>query len=72
MTHRDPKARAIDLNTATEEELASVPGLGPDRLRRLLAARPFDRWEEVRDLEGFGAEAVSALQGDGASLGDKT
>jgi len=72
MSAREDEAHPVDLNSATPEELATVGGLGPERVRRLVEARPLESWAQVRGLAGFGGEAVSALQSDGASLGDTT
>jgi predicted DNA-binding helix-hairpin-helix protein len=74
----------VDLNTASEQELASVGGLGPERARRIVERRPIRSWDDLTNIEGFGERLVSDLRnarasavqawsgGDGASgSGDK-
>ncbi|QSQ26594.1 helix-hairpin-helix domain-containing protein [Pyxidicoccus parkwayensis] len=58
--------RRLDLNTATEEELALLPGVGPSLARRLVEAREerggFTSWEVVDDVPGVGAARLRTLQ----------
>lgn len=63
-------AEGIALNTASEDELASYVGLGPERASRILAHRPYRSWDDVRRLEGMTDAIVDALQRAGAELGD--
>ena len=48
----------LDLNTATAEALAALPGIGPVRARRIVAYReengPFAYIEDVMDVYGIG------------------
>jgi DNA uptake protein ComE-like DNA-binding protein len=45
-------AEPIDVNRATEPELARVPGLGPALAARIVAARPFGDLDELRRVKG--------------------
>ncbi len=64
------KSRAhVDLNGATEEELGAMPALGPDRVRTLIAHRPFTSWEDLKPLPGFDGETIAALRKGGAHIG---
>jgi competence protein ComEA len=58
--------RRLDLNTATEDELALLPGVGPALARRLVEAREdgggFASWDAVDDVPGVGAAKLQTLQ----------
>jgi hypothetical protein len=60
----------VELNTAEAEVLAEELGLGPERARRIVAARPLRSWDELERIEGFTAQVVSALRASGAQLGE--
>jgi competence ComEA-like helix-hairpin-helix protein len=51
----------INLNTASPEELRLVPGVGPARIRNILAYRrnhPFRTIEELARIKGIGRKTV--------------
>ena len=56
----------LDLNAATAEELAAIPGLGRDVAAALVAERArlncFARWDEVDAVSGVGAARLATLQ----------
>ncbi len=37
----------LDLNTAPEADLAALPGVGPENASKIVAARPFDRKDQL-------------------------
>jgi DNA uptake protein ComE-like DNA-binding protein len=57
------------LNSADESELENVGGLGRERARRLVQARPFCSWEAIKKVDGFSDKLVEDLQNAGARLG---
>ncbi len=61
----------MDLNTASEEELDRVGGLGRERVRRLIKHRPFHSWEDLTRVEGFGETLVDDLRKAGAAWGSR-
>ena len=61
--------RIVDLNTASEEEIADLPMVGPDRARTLTRNRPFRSWDDVEQLDGFGKGMIDDLKSGGAQLG---
>ena len=44
----------IDLNTATEKELTTVPGIGHVMAARIIAARPFRSADDLKRVSGIG------------------
>ena len=68
--HRVEQDRvSCNLNTASEEELGALPALGPDHVRTLLDARPFQSWEDLKELAGFEGKTIAALKHGGAYIG---
>jgi competence protein ComEA len=56
--HADPEAQApLDLNSATADDLAGLPGLGPELAERIVAYRevngPFGSVDELADVSGM-------------------
>jgi hypothetical protein len=62
-------AKDVDLNSASEDELAEDVGLGPGRARRLVESRPFASWDDVRRVEGMTDVVVEELKSKGAVIG---
>jgi competence ComEA-like helix-hairpin-helix protein len=44
----------LDINTATEEELKMIPGVGPAMAARIIAARPFASADDLKKVIGIG------------------
>lgn len=51
----------LDLNAATQQELESLPGIGPVMARAIIARRPFRAAEELDDVKGIGGKRLAAL-----------
>jgi competence ComEA-like helix-hairpin-helix protein len=52
----------VNVNTATQEELESVPGIGATRAAQIIAGRPYGSVEELERLDGIGRAQVESLR----------
>ena len=61
-----PDPRPLDLNTATAEQIARLPGVGPGLARRIVEERQrrgrFDGPEGLRSVLGVGPRKLAALR----------
>jgi endonuclease YncB( thermonuclease family) len=52
----------IDINTATEKELTTVPGVGHVMAGRIIAARPFRSADDLRRVSGIGDKKYALIR----------
>jgi predicted DNA-binding helix-hairpin-helix protein len=65
-------AHGVDLNTANQQDLERVGGLGPDRARRIIQQRPFQSWDDLKKkVEGLSDTLVDDLKRAGATIGGR-
>jgi competence ComEA-like helix-hairpin-helix protein len=57
-----PELGHIDVNTATEKELRSVPGIGPVMAARIIAARPFRTADDLKKVSGIGDKKYAQIR----------
>ena len=57
-----PGLGRIDVNTATEKELRSVPGIGPVIAARIIAARPFRSADDLKKVSGIGDKNYARIR----------
>ena len=61
------QARVVTLNTATAEDLAHLPAIGPTRARAIVEDRrrrgPYARLEDLLRVPGIGAKTIERLRG---------
>jgi DNA uptake protein ComE-like DNA-binding protein len=65
-------AKNVDLNSASEQDLETVGGLGRERAARIVQSRPFKSWDDVKAIEGFSDKLVQDLKTSGATLGNNS
>jgi competence protein ComEA len=53
---------SIDINTATEKELTTVPGIGHVIAARIIAARPFRSANHLRKVSGIGDKKYAQMR----------
>ncbi|HLP97208.1 MAG TPA: helix-hairpin-helix domain-containing protein [Sideroxyarcus sp.] len=57
---------AVDLNTATKEELETVKGIGPAKADAIIEYRrlngPFKSVDGLKEIKGFGDKSVDKLR----------
>ena len=66
--HTKPGDFALDLNSASLEELSRVPMLGVERAKALMQSRPITHWSQIRHLPDFNEEVVRDLKKGGARI----
>ncbi len=49
-----PNAVKLDINSATEEQLTKIPGVGPVLAARIIADRPYKSADGLRNVKGIG------------------
>ena len=53
---------AVCLNTASREELARLPGIGPNRAERIIRGRPYNTRDDLRQVGGLEPERVDRVR----------
>lgn len=63
----------MDINTASVDDLKSVPNVGEDRAQDIVSYREengaFGSLDDVKNIPGFSDDMVTALRDGGVSVG---
>jgi beta-lactamase superfamily II metal-dependent hydrolase len=54
--------RVIDINSASQQELEALPGIGPALARRIIEGRPYRRVEDLRRVKGIGEKRLAEIR----------
>jgi competence protein ComEA len=57
-----PTLGKVDINTATEKELTTVPGIGHVMAARIIAARPFRSADDLKRVSGIGDKKYAQIR----------
>jgi competence protein ComEA len=55
-------AAAIDLNTADQKTLESLPGIGPVLAKAIIAGRPYKSVDDLNKVKGISASKLKAIK----------
>ena len=61
-TRDHPRQGRINLNTATEQELEALPGIGPVLARRIIAGRPYASVDELERVREVGKKRLEEIR----------
>lgn len=64
---------AVNINTASIDELTTVKGIGPSKAKAIVEHRdkngPFKSVDDLKEIKGFGDKSVDKMRGE-LSVGD--
>ncbi len=62
VTRHEKRSLLININTATIEELETLPGIGPAKARLIVANRPYQSVDDLAKLQGIGQKLTANLR----------
>ncbi len=68
-------SKNLDLNTATEQELTTIQGIGKDNAKKIVQHRfqngSFTSWEDLKRVPGLAPHMLDILKRHGFNIGAK-
>ena len=58
----DPSKRPVDVNTATVEQLATLPSVGPEIAKKIVKGRPYAKPEDLLKVPGIGEKTLEKMK----------
>jgi competence protein ComEA len=52
----------VNINSATQERLESVPGIGPALASRIIAGRPYQSVDDLLRVSGIGERTLESMR----------
>lgn len=52
----------VNINTATEQELQTIPKIGPSLAREIIRGRPYEKIEDLERVPGIGRYTLNAIR----------
>jgi competence ComEA-like helix-hairpin-helix protein len=62
LTRHEKGSLRVNINTATIEELQTLPGIGPAKARLIVANRPYQSVDDLAKLQGIGQKLTANLR----------
>lgn len=59
----------FDVNTVSEQDVANIPGVGPEYARQLIEHRPYESMEQLQSATGLPQDIIDELLRAGAMAG---
>ncbi len=58
----DPSRRVLNPNTATIEELVTLPDIGPDLAKKIKAGGPYTKPDDLLNVKGIGPKTLEKMR----------
>lgn len=55
---------AVNINTASKDELKTLKGIGDAKAEAIIAARPFKKAEDLKNVKGIGESIYKNIEKD--------
>ena len=52
----------VDINTASRDQLLTIPGVGEATVNRIIQGRPYSTVDDLRNVEGLGPKILDTLR----------
>ncbi len=62
VTRHEKGSLRVNINTATVEELETLPGIGPAKARLIVTNRPYESVDDLANLQGIGQKLTTDLR----------